>query len=241
MKKSLIGALAALPLLGAATSALADEDVSVSVGLRAWSMNWNGNRIVTLAGGGNAIARLDSGLDSHTSVLPILVGSIRYKNFGLSASHAVDTKFDFTAAGENVGSIKRKESDVHGSYYFMPGLAAGVGYKQLEWGSGNTKIRGPIASLSGTAGMGSNIGLYGTAAAGRLKAHVDGSSANAAYTLGEFGIAYSFITPTTALKGLSATLGYRIQSIRVKNAPYFAGLSYTDTTYGPTLGIVGQF
>ena len=231
--------LAILAMVLLSQPAMADDDISVSAGIRLWNLNYQGNGNAagrTLAIGSRLVTNNDSGRE----LAPILVGSIRYKEFGLSASHFVKTSFLLTDTIQT-STVDRKESDIHASYFFLPGLSAGIGYKRVDLNDKlgtNPKIDGPIVSVSGAAALGSGFGLYGTLALGKLKADSSFNTSNVAYTLSDVGLVYSF---DGMMKGLSLTLGYRFQELKVKGSPIFNGQEFRDTTTGPALGLIGRF
>lgn len=232
MKNLTIGKIAILATFLSAQSAWADDDISVSAGVRLWNVVWLGNGLE-----GKNVTHLDSG----ATIVPILVGSVRYKDFGFSASRFTSTSFTLTNANPNATfKTKRDELDLHASYYFLPGLSAGIGYKESDFSGGT--IKGPIFSLAGSAPLGAGIGLYANGAIGPLKARFPSSSSAADYTLSELGFSYSFDgAQLGSMKGWSATLGYRYQSIKIKNFQPVFGQDVRDSTVGTTLGFFARF
>ena len=232
MEKSTFGKITILATCALVQPAWADDDISVTAGVRLWSVEWLGNGLE-----GRSVTHLDSG----ATTVPILVGSVRYKDFGFSASRFMSTSFTLANANPQATfRTKRVELDLHASYYFLPGLSAGIGYKESDFSGGT--VKGPIFSLAGSAPLGSGIGLYANGAIGPLKARFPGANSNANYTLSELGFSYSFDGASLgAMKGWSATLGYRYQSIKLKNFQLFFGQDVRDSTVGTTLGLFARF
>ena len=108
-------------------------------------------------------------INSGTELTPILLGSIRYKNFFVSASHFLDTNYNIktqlTGASVDVG---RNETDLNIGYYVLPSLSLSLGYKEVKFdgGLGDAKYAGPVIGISGYGSMGSGFGLYGSFAYG---------------------------------------------------------------------------
>ena len=88
---------------------------------------------------------------SGTELTPILLGSLRYKNLFVSASHFLDTDYDaiFQQSNQRVTVNNRNETDVNIGYYVLPSLSLSVGYKVLKYGSdlGARNIAGPLSEF----------------------------------------------------------------------------------------------
>lgn len=207
------------------------SDLSFSAGVRLWSNQWQANS--DIIPGSNHIIRADS----NTKLVAIPVFSVRYQNFGASFSYFANTKYNLFN-GANTNSISRSESDINLSYSLLPGLSASLGYKSIEWG--NVSIKGPILGVSASAPIGSGFGVYGTTGFGWLKTKAGvAESSNTDYALGDLGLSYSIDTSSTAVKGLTATVGYRFQNITAKKL--INGRDFKDTTSGLTIGLIGSF
>jgi hypothetical protein len=223
------------------------DSVRTTIGVRTWVGTWEGNqggaKVVNSAGGTtDAITHLDS--SSEPIVIPF--ASVRYGNFGVSASVMMRRSFSFSSPSVTYDDARR-EWDLNASYFFGPGLSASLGYKHVQW-SGAT-IKGPIVALSASAPLQGSLGIYGTLALGMLKTDVNNptfkSGARTNYNLGEVGLSYSI----GALKGSALTVGYRTQHIRAKGlwpitSTSSTAVSYSDavdTLSGPTLGFLLSF
>ena len=226
----------AVILLAGVGSVQANEDISVSAGLRFWSSQWQANTFPVI-GGSQIAAHADS--DSRIAVIPVI--SVRYKDFGVSASKFMENTYTLTDGIQVPFSAKRSESDINFSYSILPGLSASIGAKEIKWES--VVISGPTLGLTGGASIGSGFGLYGTGGFGMMNTKIQGASDLATdYMLGEFGLSYSFDgVQSTALKGLSATLGYRFQKITAKGSAAVNGRDIVDITSGLTMGLIARF
>jgi len=212
-----------------------ESDIGISVGSRFWNATWNANSVRQL---NNKDVVLHA--DSETSLVTIPVIAVRYKDFGASASYFTNT--DFTLSDNIVTkTFSRKEWDLNASYFILPNLAAGVGYKDINWDG--VKIYGPTVSLSATAPLASGISMYGTIGYGWQVSEIFGinDKLNTKYTLGEFGLAYSTNTGWNSLKAISFTAGYRNQKISINGSPIAGRRDINDITSGMTIGVIGRF
>lgn len=218
-----------------ATSAMADDDVSISAGVRLWNNQWQANSFPLTQAGVTVASHADSG--STLATIPVV--SLRYKDFGLSASQFIEKSYTLSD-GAGSADNKRSETDVNLSYALIPGLSASIGWKQVKWS--DVEITGPTLALSGNAPISSGFGIYGTGGIGWLDAKAANfQTLKADYALGEFGLTYSFDTNSNVLKGLTATMGYRFQKITGKNAPFANNRDVNDITSGMTFGLIGRF
>lgn len=216
--------------------AMADDDLSVSVGLRMWSNQWQANTF-PVVGGTQIAAHADSG----TKLVPIPIISVRYKEFGVSASQFVETNYTLSDGLNPPFDENRSETDINFSYSFMPGISASIGFKEIRWPV-DISIKGPTLALSGSAPIGSGLGVYGTAGIGWFETKAPNLQAQKTdYVLGEFGLTYSFDTKSDTLKGLTATVGYRFQKITLKEFSALNNRDINDITSGPTIGLIGRF
>jgi hypothetical protein len=205
-------------------------------------------------------------INSGTELTPILLGSIRYKNFFVSASHFFDTNYSVKTqlTGLSV-DLSRNESDVNVGYYVLPSLSVSVGYKELKFGGGlgDAKYAGPVVGVSGYGSIGSGFGLYGSFAYGDMTftstADVPNEAKKHTYLNSEAGLAYSFDFRERAgfLSAITLTLGYRYQNIESKDSVQsqlvvpVAGIPtplgpptfvrWSNTSQGPVLGLIVSF
>lgn len=186
------------------------------------------------------------------SVIPQL--SVQVGDFLLAGSYMAKTKYKFTLPNpfDETDPFKvkteRKEFDVNLGYYFVPGVAASLGYKSMTqtFGGAKYKFSGPVAGISGSVPIGGNFGFYASFSYGALRLKdADGDKYDTAYALAEPGISY--MIPTGNFAGLDAvvlTLGYRIQSMKTKDSDHDyidVGNSLRDLTQGVSLGFSASF
>ena len=225
---------ASLALTCIISSAAAEDDVSVSAGVRLWSSNWQGNSFRKVGASTVAVH-----LDSPSTIVTMPIISVRYGDFGVSLSQFLNKSFSLSD-GLETNATNRREYDLNALYSLAPGLSVGVGYKQLNFPE--VVIKGPTLSLSGSAPISERLGIYVTGGIGRLDADIGPAKKLATdYVLSEFGFTYSFANDQKFLKSLVATVGYRNQKVIVKNAPFLDGRNFTDGTNGPTFGLIGSF
>lgn len=272
MKKS-ISLLVATMAASNTMTALAADEFSATVALKAWDTTASKYLPNLIGSSPNQSPIIIVGESSHTTAwIPSV--SIRYKDFMVGGSHFAKQAYNFGGSED----INRQEFDLVAGYYVLPTLAIIAGYKEIkqdfeisaraqEW-----KYSGPIIGFSASAPLTGGFSLYGSAAIGTLKFRPKGSFADvrqfnsllaggfvansdADYKLGEVGIAYAFDPGKTAgLNALIATLGYRSQTLLVKqngrvaassNPSVFIysweGLKGRDSTEGVTLSIIGAF
>jgi hypothetical protein len=270
MKKSVSFFVAVIAALNAA-SALAAEDFSATVALKAWN-NSMSKYLPSTTGSDADLTPIIGAAESSKTTAWIPSVSLRYRDFMVGGSLFAKRSYDF--GGDK---IDRKEHDLVAGYYVLPTLAIIAGYKEVKQnfdilGPQEWKYTGPIIGFSASAPLTRGFSLYGTAAVGSLKFKPKGSltdwgslfpgglggyvlNANADYKLGEVGIAYAFEAGKTAgLNAIIATLGYRSQTILVKQKGFAAasnnpsnhflsweGLTGRDSTEGITLSIIGAF
>jgi hypothetical protein len=243
----------ALAFRSGSARALDYDDLSVTVGLKAWASTWETWRPQNLFFSTGAL-QVGEPVESSTrfALTPSL--SIRYDKFLLSASYLAPETYPLSGALDtNSLSGRRTELDISGGYYLLPGLGLTLGYKdiQQDYGQGAFKWTGPTAGMTGSAPLGSNWALYGSYAFGLLKLKVpaDSHDANgntsfdATYSVGELGIAYGFGVGRF-LKSMRFTAGYRAQLLSTRgyaliNRPTTP--TEHDYTQGPTIGVSGSF
>ena len=244
----------------------ATSDWHASIGIKLHPNRITGTTgfpVVTTAG----VVFASDSIRTGTELTPILLGSVRYKNFYVSASHFLDTDYDakLQQSGVTVGINNRNESDLNIGYYVLPSLSLSIGYKETKYGSdlGAAKYSGPIVGISGFGVLGSGFGLYGSFAYGAVKLDASGAPEGGkrfSYVNYEGGLAYSFDFRERGgfLNALTLTLGYRYQNIESKNAwpsqlvvdsgggvlvplgpP--SSVHVSNTSQGPVLGLIISF
>lgn len=226
-------ALASTASIAQSASASSGADpLSYSVGLRFWNNQWSANSIPVI-GGKSLVLRAES---NGQKAVPILAGSVRYGDFGVSASHFFKTSYTFTDSYLPPGSVtnSRSESDINLLYSPLPGFSTSLGYKRIDLQG--ISFKGPIVGVSGSAGIGANVGMFGTIALGALKNSLDNRTD---YELTEVGFSYLFSAAVTRVTG---TVGYRAQRLSIKNVALVGGnQNLRDVTAGFTLGVVVSF
>lgn len=238
----------------------AEDTLSVGASLKLWNNNWTSWGMVNSPASGGSyqvIVPISSG--TEPAVTPAV--NIQYGNLFANMSTMLSTKYDLNGAlnGNTVNGATRKEFDINGGYYLMPGLGAFVGYKKLEQNFSGTDYTwsGPILGIAGGAPLGSSAwSLYGQIALGFFNATLPPDASgktefDANYTLGEFGLQYGFGN-LSFMKSLNVSGGYRMQTVVTKDF----GLGVTplnqslrqygtqdlrDVTQGFTLGVSARF
>ena len=144
-------------------------------------------------------------------------------------------------AGSNPGSTNRRnEFDLNVGWLFAPGVAATVGYKRVGQKAGDFdyQLGGPTIGLSATAPLQGAFSLYGTLGLGRMKKAAGNVDFDADYQLSEVGLAYN-LGLSGIPRGLTFTLGYRIQVLNSKDA--LPGQDARDLTQGFAFGLLAVF
>jgi hypothetical protein len=259
----LVAAVPTSAQVGGSTS-----DSQVSVGVKVWPTAWQ-TWVTSPKGTGVALgtSRFQTVQAVHSSdevsLIPFLTA--RFNEYFVSVSAMSRTNYTFHDAATPGGfdvSASRREYDVNGGYYMLPGLAVWLGFKQLTqtYGSDEYRWRGPIVGLIGSAPIAHGLAIYGNAAVGRMAAQfpaaqvdVSGhSSFRADYRLGEFGVGYVPPWSPSFLRSLLVTAGYRAQYVKTKNyalavtdsagaAMFNTSANLTDTTQGFVFGIIASF
>lgn len=221
------------------SAALADDEVSFSVGLKYWNAQWQANTFPLESGTGKQIV---AHFDSESKLVPIPLLSVRYKDFGLSASQFMSSSFVLSNGYLVPVENNRTETDINLLYSLIPGLSASVGMKRITWNE--VVINGPTLALSASAPIGSGFGMYGTGGIGWFDTKTTFTpTLSTDYALGEVGLTYTFDTKSETLKGLTATLGYRYQKIAARSIPLTNNSSrdVNDITSGMTFSLIGRF
>jgi len=240
--KSLV-ALAAAVLCATAAA----EEVTVSIGMRAWQNTWRGNGVAGDARGTPTFPVQLTVLDSDKEVTGIPFALVRYGNFGVSASAYLPTDYRHFVR-VSYDDIRRKEFDVNFLYYVLPSTSVSIGYKQLRQRNfqattrSEVNIDGVTAAVSASAPLSEHVGLFGSVAVGRLHSDVlplVGSNLKTTYLSSEVGLSYSvgWFGRASAI-----TASYRQQRYTVRDYPILGvNKSLTDTTHGPAIGFVTTF
>ncbi|MBL0086763.1 MAG: hypothetical protein IPP44_08770 [Ideonella sp.] len=244
-----------------AQSALADDGLLITAGLRLWSNAWTSWDVypplqTPLGSIPGAAENFTAG--SRVTAIPTI--SARFGDLLLSASQFSPTRYTFEG---NAGAFtaRRDEADVLAGYYLLPTLAATLGYKQVRQDFGaNAKFRysGPTLGAVASAPLTAGFTLYGSFGLGRMRTQLplrdaEGRSTfDANYLLGELGLAYS-LSPGKLwpqAKAVALTAGYRSQvlstsgfriALDTSNASASRGTKLRDTTEGLTLGLSLSF
>jgi hypothetical protein len=230
MNKKIVVTALALGLAGLVQA----QELSVSVGAKAWSTQWTTFGYDT--NNANQTVLIQVAARDKTVLIPLL--SARYGDFVGSISGYRPTDYSFV---DGSGGNTRKELDANVGYFVMPGLALTLGYKKVgqKAGSDNYELGGLVAGLSATAPLGPSIGLYGSFGLGRMKDTAASTvKFDADYRLSEVGLAYS-LPMDGRPKALSFTLGYRTQVLSSKEA--LGAQDGRDLTQGFTFGLVATF
>jgi hypothetical protein len=249
------------------STADSDSAFQFSLGLKLHPNRVTGATIVPVTTPSGTVFAADV-VRSSTELTIIPFASARYKDFFVSGSHFLESRYEFEVPLLNRRlTSDRSETDVNVGYYVLSGLALSVGYKELrskqpESGSVNFKFSGPTVGASAYGSLGSGFGLYGSAAYGRLdfKAAVAVPGADTStYITTEVGLAYGFGAGRTSqrlVKSVTAILGYRYQSIEATGETEVATLAVINgeptvvgqtrrkletNSRGPVLGVVISF
>ena len=249
-----------LLLCGATGQTFAMDDTTITLGAKVWNNKWTTWNYYPPAGG---IPGTTENFTSPTRSPWIPSLTVRYKDFLVTGSWFSKETYGFKDDFGTRFEGKRDETDLHAGYYVLPTLAVTLGYKSVkqDFGPGLTfKYSGPIIGAVGSAPLTRGFSLYGNFGYGPFKANFPSGmvdfngrgTLDADYYLGEVGIAYSFdiksVIPTA--KAMTATLGYRNQTIAVKDfaaeiGPAVPGQSrpteLRDNTEGLALGLSISF
>jgi hypothetical protein len=178
---------------------------------------------------------------SSLEIIPITTMGIQYNSITLSANYFANTNFSTSDTPHT--TVGRKEWDVALGYAVLPNLTASISYKSatvdrsassnaqalLGLNSLGYKIDAWLIGLSANAPLQDSLSLYGNMAYGIAKQKVDGGqdssltmTFNGNYSIGEIGLSYRLIGATNSgfLKNLNAQLGYRVQSVNMRNVPF---------------------
>lgn len=230
--------LTAALLLGAATAAVQaqDNDLSLSLGLRAWNTEWTTFSYFPINPQDSVVTQVPA--RDKLVLVPTL--SLRWRDAFGSVSLYPTTEHSMYDGLRS----ERREFDLNAGYYVLPGLAVTLGYKKMVQTDGRFSYRpaGPVVGLSATAPLGAGLNVYGAFGVGWLKTPAARNTFDvvfdAEYRLTELGLAYS-LPVTWMAKALTLTAGYRTQVLSSKQAR--GDQDGRDLTQGLTVGLVASF
>ena len=232
-------------LSGNACAQFADSfsgDFHATVGVRAWHTEW------TTWYYNQSIGFYDQYEAANLNWNFIPVVSVSKGRWFVAGSYQSPNtfKWDYPAGV----SFRRKEWDANVGYFIVPGLAVTLGYKEIEYRSGNYvwTSKGPTIGLAGNAAIQSWVSLYGNLAYSRPRINdvVYFSNSRGYYMLTEFGFAFPLGGYNDALGGAVVTAGYRYQRIGADPNSSFntflpAHRKQYETTQGPVIGVAFRF
>lgn len=232
------------------------SDFHASIGYKAWLNQWQTSYI-----GATGTHILSMTSDYEFTSIPVL--GLRYKDFFLSGSYYMETKFDFPdvsyeVTDPSVGTIietlsasaKRSEWDASFGYYVHPSIAVSVGYKRIAQEytdrysspgiiytpsefTSKTTYKGPTLGILVNAPIGSGVGIYGNLAYGPLKGKFEGESSS---FNAPYVLAESGLNYKFEKAPLLINLGYRYQSLDSKPKD-MGGQIGPDVTKGMVFGL----
>ena len=214
--------------------------------------------------------------ESNATVTPLLTLGARFNNLIVSVTSIPKT--GFSSDGYTNDKVKRGEYDVSLGYALTPNILASIVYKRGEIDTlstdyttalnggqaGRATVTGLLLGLNANAPLREKLSLYGNFAFGpaQEKSNLpDGNGRkkwNGSYWIGEVGLSYQLLAPaentSLGLSSLSLMLGYRAQTVSIKNIGYAIRASsppfnligaenhdVSSTIQGPILGLVGSF
>lgn len=216
--------MVAVAVLVGINSAQADDgkDFSATIGLKVWNGWWQSSTVTV-----PATTATEINANGTLSLIPSL--TVKYKDYFMSGSYFNATNYNFSPTI----SAKRTETDINVGWYFVPQVAATLGYKQVLQdyttvgvaGTSRSKYTTPTIGVSGSAKIGeSGAFMYGNGVHGLSpKGTVPGVTVSkTSYASSELGFGWAFS------KSLTATLGYKYQYI----SAYYDGVKGSDLTHG---------
>jgi len=229
LKSQRLHGLIALFFFAAGAAQAQDSDFNVSVGLKAWNTQWT-----TWGYDDTGSVITQSPAKEKTLFIPLL--SARYRDFIVSVSGFRGTDFELLDGSTN----RRNEFDANLGWLFTPGVAATIGYKRVGQKAGefDYQLGGPTIGVSATAPVQGGFSLYGNLGLGWMKKSGGNVDFDADYQLSELGVAYN-LGLSGMPRGLTFTLGYRIQVLNSKDA--LPGQDARDLTQGFAFGLLAVF
>lgn len=221
---------AALLMCSLGNSAIAGDDLSITLGAKVWNNKWTSwdyyaptplSSVASLPGASESFTS-----SSQAVFIPSL--TVRYQDFLVTGGLFSKREYGFTGTAGTSFYGKRDELDLHAGYYLLPTLAVTLGYKEVKQDFGSDfKYSGPIIGLVGSAPLTQGFSLYGNFGFGAMNANFPASvkdnsgksSLRADYYLSEIGLAYSFDAKSffPSAKALTATVGYRNQTLATQD------------------------
>jgi hypothetical protein len=256
----------------AAAQPTAPEDASAwraSAGVRLWAArwdSWNVNPIATGVAVGDDRYEVVESRRGNQKLAAVPFASLRYGGFFVSASAMTTTDYTLSEAATPGGfevQSSRSERDLNLGYVFSTGIGITLGSKQIDqrFGPDKYRWRGPVLGLSASSSLAGSWGMYTSVGLGSLKARfpiadIDGRTRfDTAYGVVETGLTYAIPSPTSAVRSLVLTAGYRAQ--RVATRDYALAVipstvsaqaprrntsgDLVDTTQGLVIGLQGSF
>jgi hypothetical protein len=225
-----------------------------TVGIKAWDTSWHSYLPTTVAGFTNTgqpiLGEVVNSVEGSKKVEALPTFTVRYdryfvsggyarfsSNFRVSQSPVTSPSFTNLIASRQ-DHIKRREIDINGGYFVLPGLALTLGYKNgreerdtlsdlspassnLFDANLNVWLVGALASFEVHPGV-SAYGQFGYGI-GRSKVTLgeglgpfegEHVRSHAKYILSEVGIAYTLPFDLAWLRRTSVALGYRSQTLK---------------------------
>jgi hypothetical protein len=232
-------AIVALAVSSGSAALAQDTGLTVSVGARAWNMEWTTFSYLTDPDDEETNIALTQ-VSAKDKLLLVPVISARYGNWVGSMSVMPSTRFHF----HDGGSGTRREFDINVGYSVLPGLNLTLGYKKVSQRDGDVRYepKGPVLGVSGSAPLASGFSLYGSFGLGKLKTPQSGGDNvvkfKADYRLTEIGVAYA-LAGEQMWPRWTFSAGYRIQVMSSKEA--FGSQDGRDTTQGLAVGAIATF
>jgi hypothetical protein len=201
-------------------------------------------------------------------IVPMPTVGVRYENYVASMTYSVPTTYS-TSSGYGK-PVERSEFDANLGYLITPNLLMSLGYKHAsvdrllasDVQNSRQSIQAIVFGISGNAAVAENISLYSNLAYGLARQKsafkdVSGDDTiSASYVIGEFGVNVRLLDGSagSALKQVTGSIGYRVQTYSNKNVPLGTytladqtkpvAISHTDmrnSTAGFVLSVVGVF
>jgi len=229
----------AATLLVCGTAHAQSDDLSFSVGLKAWSTTWSGFTYV-----GPKFDEKLTPLQAGNKLVWIPSASVGWGTLrgSISAYAPADHRFEDSKIN------RRQETDFNLAWLVTPGLALSAGYKRVsQIGEYRYRPAGPVLGASASAPLTGTLALYGNLGLGRLKTpgkSADGKEVvfDADYQLAEVGLSWA-LPIDRFVSAMNLTAGYRMQVLVSKNAGKDSqeGRDARDLTQGFAVGLTMRF
>lgn len=214
-------------------------DFRFFVAQRFWFASWDTLLLdakVVVPDPANPVPVIQQGFSSSAEsiILPVTSLGVGFGSWSLATNLTPTTDVSISEAAQ--GEISRSEWDINLSYAINENLSAALIYKSgkvknavttsaanlLGVSSIEQDLSAWLIGISGRGKVAENFTMYGNAAfgPGRLKnkSAAGDSRQDFLYSIGEIGVSYQF--PNTSFGSWSIQLGYRIQSILVKDVEF---------------------